>query len=60
MLELLREIILELWTLETHVNPNKSEVTCERMGAMVYDERLIGFLMETQVCFNPSLIILFD
>jgi len=59
MSKLLKETILEWWALETYVSPNKSEVTCKRVGAIVYDERLTHFLMETQLCFNPSLMILF-
>ncbi len=57
--KLLKETILEWWTLEMHVNPNKSEVTCKRVGAMMYEERPTHFLMETQICFNPSSMIIF-
>jgi hypothetical protein len=52
VLELLRKTILEWWTLEMHVSPNKSEVACKRVGAMVYDEKPTHFLMEIQICFN--------
>ncbi len=46
---LLREAFINQWTSEPHANPNKSDATCKRLEAMVYDEKPMHFLMETQV-----------
>ncbi len=46
---LLREAFIDHWTFKTYVNPNKSDATCKRLEVMVYDEKPMHFLMETQV-----------
>jgi hypothetical protein len=53
LLELLKKTVINWWTLETHVNPNKSDVTQRRLEVMVYDERPTHLLMETQVLNLP-------
>jgi len=49
LFDLLREAIIDWWTFETRVSPNKSDVACKRLEAMVYDEKPMHFLMETWV-----------
>jgi hypothetical protein len=44
--ELMKKTIIDWWTSETHVNPNKSDVTRRRLEAMVYNEIPTHFLME--------------
>lgn len=58
---LLREAFINQWTSKFHVNPNKNDATRKRLEAMVYDEKPMHFLMETQVwifkhlfCFHLS------
>jgi len=38
LLDLLRKIVIDWWTSETRVSPNKSHVTQRRLEAMVYNE----------------------
>jgi hypothetical protein len=48
--DLLREAVIDWWTFETCVSPNKSDVMFKILEAMVYDEKPTHFLMEiTQV-----------
>jgi hypothetical protein len=49
LLELLKKTIIDWWTSETRVSPNKSDVTQRRLEAMVYNERPTHFLMEIEV-----------
>jgi len=58
LLELFRKAIIDWWTLETCVSPNKSDVTLRRLEAMVYDERPTHLLMETQVLNLPFFQVL--
>jgi hypothetical protein len=46
---LLKEAVIDWWTSKTHVSPNKSDVAHKILEAMVYDEKPMHFLMETQV-----------
>ncbi len=36
--------MVQWWIEETHVSPNKSEVTRKRLGPCIYDEMAIYFL----------------
>ncbi len=47
LLDFLRKAIIDWWTFETRVNHNKSDVMRKRLGAMVYDEKPMHFLVET-------------
>lgn len=44
-----RNVMVQWWTEETHVNLNKSEVIRKRSGLGIYDEKAIHFLPKTWV-----------
>ncbi len=44
-----RNAMVQWWIEETHVRPNKSEVTRKRLGPGIYDEKTTHFLTKTQV-----------
>jgi hypothetical protein len=46
---LLKEAVIDWWTSETCVSPNKNNVVWKRLEVVVYDEKPMHFLMETQV-----------
>ncbi len=58
LLELLTKVVIDWWTSETYVSPNKSNVTRRKLEAMVYDERPTHLLMETQVLNLPFFQVL--
>jgi hypothetical protein len=41
-----RNVMVQWWTEETHVNLNKSEVIRKRSGLGIYDEKVIHFLIK--------------
>lgn len=47
-----KAIVLSLWAIETHMNPNQKKVVKKRLGLHLYENKLIQHLMETQVIFS--------
>jgi hypothetical protein len=47
--DVIKKVIIDWWTYETRVNPNKKDVTHKKIAASVFDEHPTHHLMETQV-----------
>jgi hypothetical protein len=54
ILHVIRNVMVQWWTKETCVSPNKSEVTKKRLGPCKYDEKTIYFLIKVQIYISTS------
>jgi hypothetical protein len=49
LLDVTKKVVINWWTYETRVNPNKKDVTHKRIAIGVFEKRPTHYLMESQV-----------